>query len=178
MKSLILSVALLLVVAGCSKAPGPVASSQPEVPATNVTQRELALPTKAQPKLQAAKLYIGPAEIKAELAHTMQQLQTGMMFRTNVNEDEGMLLMFSVPHRAGFWMKNTPVPLSAGYIDPDGVLLEIHKLEPFNTNTVFAGSDRVQYVLETAQGWFERHSVHEGMVIRTESGTLRHTFLR
>jgi uncharacterized membrane protein (UPF0127 family) len=41
-----------------------------------------------------------------------------------------------------------------------------------------ASSDRVQFVLETGQGWFARHHVNTGMLIRTERGTLAGTFLR
>ena len=35
-------------------------------------------------------------------------------------------------------MKNCPLPLSAAYIDPEGVILEIHDLQPHNTNSVVA----------------------------------------
>ena len=68
--------------------------------------------------------------------------------------------------------------LSAAYIDPEGVILEIHDLQPHNTNSVVAASERVQFVLETNQGWFGRHHVTTGMVVRTERGTLAETFKR
>jgi len=73
-------------------------------------------------------------------------------------------------------MMNTYVPLSAAYINPDGIILEIHKLEPRNTNSVVAASDQIRYVLETTQGWFDRHNVRTGMVVRTEHGSLQSTF--
>jgi uncharacterized membrane protein (UPF0127 family) len=73
-------------------------------------------------------------------------------------------------------MKNTLVPLSAAYMNPEGVILEIHDLEPQNTNSVVAASDRVQFVLETSRGWFQRHAVRAGMVVRTERGSLQETF--
>jgi uncharacterized protein len=135
-------------------------------------------PTEAQPRLQTLKLWLGPAEITAELALTQQQVQTGMMFRTAMGENEGMLFVFGRPHQAGFWMKNTKVPLSAAYIDPDGTILEIHDLQPHDTNSVVAATERVQYVLETPQGWFQRHNVSTGAVIRTERGSLQQTFFR
>ena len=135
------------------------------------------LPTAAQPKLQTMKLWLGAEEMEAELALTPLQQQTGMMFRTNLAENAGMLFVFPVPQRASFWMMNCPLPLSAAYIDPEGMILEIHDLQPYNTNTVVAASDRVQFVLETNQGWFGRHHVTTGMLVRTERGTLAHTFL-
>ena len=135
------------------------------------------VPTQAQPKLQTMKLWLGTEEMVVELALTQLQVQTGMMFRTNIAENEGMLFVFQMPYRAAFWMMNTRVPLSAGYIDPDGVLLEIHDLQPHNTNSVAAATDRVQFVLETSQGWFQRHNVGVGTVVRTEHGSLQETFL-
>jgi len=152
---------------GCSKSP-----ASPPGPATP------ALPTQAQPKLQTMKLWLGAEEMDTELALTAVQQQTGMMFRTNLAEKAGMLFVFPLPHRASFWMKNCPLPLSAAYIDPDGVILEIHDLQPQNTNSVEAASDRVQFVLETSQGWFQRHNVNTGAVVRTERGGLAETFLR
>jgi len=114
--------------------------------------------------------------MSTEIAASGIEVQTGMMFRTNMAENEGMLFVFGRPFQASFWMKNTSLPLSAAYISPDGVIEEIHPLEPFNTNAVVAKSDNIQYVLETRQGWFDRHNVSTGTVIRTESGSLHDTF--
>jgi len=133
-------------------------------------------PVKAQPKLRTIKLWLGSEELEAEIAVTLDQVRTGMMFRTNMAENEAMLFVFARPHQAAFWMKNTYVPLSAAYIDPEGTILEIHNLKPHDTNSVFAASDRIQYVLETPQDWFSRHNVRTGAVVRTEIGSLRQTF--
>ena len=122
---------------GCGKAPAPataaVAPPPPGIPA---------LPTAAQPKLPTTKIWLGAEEMIAELAMNDSTRQAGMMFRTNMAENEGMLFVFPLPHRTAFWMKNTKIPLSAAYINPEGVILEIHKLEPEDTNSVTAGSDQ------------------------------------
>ena len=136
------------------------------------------LPAAAQPKLPTMKLWLGAEQMDAELALSPLEQQTGMMFRTNLAENAGMLFVRPMPERASFWMMNCPLPLSAAYIDPEGVILEIHALQPFNTNSVISASDRVQFVLETSQGWFARHNVSAGMVVRTEHGSLADTFLR
>jgi uncharacterized membrane protein (UPF0127 family) len=155
--------------AGCSAQPEPPAVAPLGIPGE---------PTEAQPKLATAKLWLGAEQLVAELALTLREQQTGMMFRTNLAENEAMLFVFAGPHRAAFWMRNTPLPLSAAYIDPEGVILEIHNLEPYKTNSVEAATDRVQYVLETRQGWFQRHNIGPGTLLRTERGTLRDTFFR
>ena len=171
MSKLLTGVLLVAVLAAC----GGCKDSRGAAPAA-AAAADLSEPTVAQPRLPTMKLWLGPEEMVAELAVTAKQMQTGMMFRTNMEANAGMLFVFPRAHQTAFWMKNTLVPLSAAYIDPEGVILEIHALEPFNTNSVVAQSDRVQYVLETPQGWFDRHNLHTGIVVRTEQGSLRKTF--
>jgi len=91
---------------------------------------------------------------------------------------EGMLFVFSQPHRAQFWMRNTLLPLSCAYIDSEGTILELHDMKPRDETPIPAASDQVQYVLEMNKGWFERHNVTPGMLINTERGSLSQTFFR
>jgi uncharacterized membrane protein (UPF0127 family) len=154
---------------GCEK---PAASG-----ATTAAPANPLIPTKAQPKLATIDLWIGKEQMVTEMARTEEQERTGMMFRTNMAENEGMIFVLPAPERASFWMMNTILPLSAAYIDPDGQILEIHDFQPHDTNSVIAASDNIQFVLETPQGWFKRHNIKEGTVIATERGTLRKTFL-
>jgi len=134
-------------------------------------------PTAAQPKLPTIKLWIGAQEMITEMALTGEQEQTGMMFRTNMATNEGMIFVFGQPMRASFWMMNTILPLSAAYIAPDGTILEIHDLQPHDTNAVVAATNNIQYVLETPQGWFKTNHIGIGTVITTERGPLHKVFL-
>ena len=95
------------------------------------------------------KIYVGPQEMIAELALTLQQERTGMMFRTNMDQNAGMLFPLPYTQRAAFWMKNCPLPLSAAYIDEEGIIQELHELHSFDTNTVLSASDNIRFVLET-----------------------------
>ena len=135
-----------------------------------------ALPTQAQPKLRTIKLWIGSREMITEMALTGLEQETGMMFRTNMAENEGMIFVFDHPERASFWMMNTILPLSAAYISPPGEILEIHDLQPHDTNAVEAATDNILYVLETRQGWFTRNQVSTGSIITTELGPLGKVF--
>ncbi len=135
-------------------------------------------PTQAQPKLPTLKLWLGAQELDAELALTPEQERTGMMFRTNILDSDAMIFVLPVPQRAAFWMKNCPESISAAYIDPDGVIQEIHHLEKQDTTAVTSATDNILYVLETSDGWFARHHVGTGTVVRTERGTLAETFIR
>jgi hypothetical protein len=160
--SLFLVVALL---AGCKKS---------ETAATPPIDNSL--PTQAQPKLPTMKIYLGAETLDAELALTEQEERTGMMFRTNIQETDAMLFVFPQPFRASFWMKNCPESLSAAYIGSDGVIREIRHLEKQDTNSVVAASSDIQFVLEVKDGWFARHNISAGAVIRTGKGSLAETF--
>jgi uncharacterized protein len=133
-------------------------------------------PVRAQPRLQTMKLFLGTNEMLAELALTPEQIRTGMMFRTNMDENSGMIFVFAQPQQVSFWMKNCPLPLSAAYIDSEGVIREIHPLESFNTNSVTSASQEIRFVLETPSGWFDRHNVGAGVAVATERGPLLRTF--
>jgi len=61
---------------------------------------------------------------------------------------------------------------------PDGVIEEIHHLEKNDNVPVVAANDNILYVLEMNDGWFARHNINTGTVIRTEKGSLAETFLR
>jgi uncharacterized protein len=123
-------------------------------------------------------LWMGAKEVVAELALTPVQVATGMMFRKDMGEDEGMLFVFGQPHRTSFYMKNTLIPLTCAYIDSEGVVTEIHDLEPKNETPVPAKSDKIQYVLEMNRGWFDKNKIGVGTVVRTEHGTLPETFFK
>jgi uncharacterized membrane protein (UPF0127 family) len=151
---------------GCDKSP--------ELPAQTVS--DPTEPTHAQPTLPTMKIYVGSQELLAELARSPEQIRTGMMFRTNLSENAGMLFPLPYAQRASFWMKNCPRPLSAAYIDSEGIIQEIHNLEPYNTNPVVSAADNIRFVLETPQGWFQRHEIRVGVAIATERGPLVQTF--
>ena len=153
-------------------------NSQDAAPPPPPPSNEMPLPTEAQPKLPTVKLYLGAETLDAEQALTPREMQTGMMFRTNIQDTDAMIFVFPQPFQASFWMKNCPESISAAYISPDGVIQEIHHLEQNDTNPVVAASDNIQFVLETSDGWFKRHNVGVGTEIRTERGSLADTFLR
>ncbi|HXG48597.1 MAG TPA: DUF192 domain-containing protein [Methylomirabilota bacterium] len=170
---------LMGLLAGCGQPksappPSPTGTNAP-TPARANQQYHL---DHAQPKLRTLKLWLGAEEITAELALTVTEISTGMMFRESMAENEGMLFVFGTPHRTSFYMKNTKIPLSAAYIDPEGVITEIVDLKPLDESPVEAKSDRIQYVLEMNQGWFKRHNVGVGTLLRTEQGSLPETFFR
>ena len=151
---------------------------KPAVAPAAGTDPALGGPTQAQPRLPTLKLYLGTQEVVAEIARTPIQLQTGMMFRKEMGENEGMLFIFAQPHQASFYMRNTLLPLSGAYLDSDGAILEIHAMKPLDETSIPAATDQVRFVLEMREGWFDRHGIRTGTVVRAQQGSLLRVFFR
>lgn len=87
-----------------------ISTATPEV-ATNVGQ---SLPISAQAQ-------IGDRLISLEVASTRQQQATGLMGRTSLADDRGMLFEFKPPQNVSFWMKNVRIPLDMIFLRDDKV---------------------------------------------------------
>ena len=144
--------------------------------ATDSTAVTYEVPAHAQPRLPTIKIYLGPETMDAELAVTRDEEETGLMYRTNIDDSTAMLFDMHQPMRVSFWMTNCPISLSAAYISPDGVVEEIRHLEKNDNVPVVATNDNILFVLEVNDGWFTRHNIGTGTLIKTERGTLLQTF--
>lgn len=72
-----------------------------------------------------------------EMAITPEQRQAGLMFRTEMAADHGMLFDFGREDDLAFWMKNTPLSLDIIFIRANGVITNIQrKTTPFSTKTL------------------------------------------
>jgi uncharacterized membrane protein (UPF0127 family) len=162
-------IGMLLTFVGCGPKPG---TSPAPPPQTNGTPVQYHL-NQAQPKLRTMKLAVGTNELNAEIAVSVTEISTGMMFRTNMLDSEGMIFVFALPSRREFYMKNCVVPLSAAYIDSEGIIDEIVDLQPGELKPVPSRSIGIKYVLEVPQGWFKRRNVQTGTPIITEKGPLK-----
>ena len=76
-----------------------------------------------------------------------------------------MLFIFPSPRRLSFWMKDASIPLSIAYIQPDGKIVQIRPMQPYDETAVPSLSDHVTHALLVNQGWFERHGISAGTVI-------------
>ena len=74
-----------------------------------------------------------------EVASTAQEQAAGLMFRTELGPDEGMIFPRNPPGIASFWMKNTPLPLDIIFVDTEGRILNIAaNTVPYSTKPVSA----------------------------------------
>ncbi len=124
-----------------------------------------ALPVQAQDSpqmnLQRVKLQVGMHQIDAQVASNAEQRQTGLMFRKNMPQHEGMIFVFEQPTQQCFWMKNTLLPLSAAFIADDGTIINIEDMKP-QTLDAHCSAKPVRYVLEMNRGWFAKKGIKAG----------------
>ncbi len=104
------------------------------------------------------EIYVDDHQILVELAITSEQRQKGLMFRTSLPENEGMLFVFPEEAIQNFWMKNTPIPLDVAFFDEEGYLIEYQSMEP-NSETIHQSSEPAKYALEMNQGWFKKRNI-------------------
>ena len=103
-----------------------------------------------------------------EIADTDYEIQTGMMYREVMEDQQGMLFIFKEIGPRSFYMKNTLVPLDIIFIDENTSIIRIHRnAEPLNESGIPSGGE-VKYVLEVKAGMSDLWALQEGDLIRYE----------
>ena len=112
----------------------------------------------------------GPHTFKVESAKTEAEQARGLMFRTDLKPDGGMLFWpypakGGEPVAANFWMKNTPSPLDILYIRADGTIARIaENTVPFSEAPIPSG-EPVGAVLELMGGRAAELGIAEGDLV-------------
>lgn len=111
--------------------------------------------------LPRVELRAGMYRIDAQVAANDEQRGKGLMFRREMAPNEGMLFVFERPARQCFWMRNTPLALSAAFVLDDGTIANIAQMQPLS-DTSHCSVRPVRYVLEMHQGWFAKKGFKAG----------------
>jgi uncharacterized membrane protein (UPF0127 family) len=130
-------------------------------------------PVFPQPALPTVQLRIGDTTLTAEVADETAERIVGLMGRTELAENHGMLFVFSQPQPMSFWMRNTSLPLSIAYINAAGVIREIHDLQPFAETGARSALPDLLYALETPQGWFRKNKIFPGTRVQGLPGAAK-----
>ncbi len=126
--------------------------------ATGISVKAQNTPQMGLPRTQiTAGMYL----INAQVAATPDQRSTGLMFRQQMPQGEGMLFVFEQPSQQCFWMKNTPLPLTAAFVADDGSIVNLVDMQPLSTES-HCSAKPVRYVLEMNQGWFGKKGLKAG----------------
>ncbi len=104
----------------------------------------------------------GPHRFKVELAETPAQMIQGLMFRTSLAPDAGMLFDYKQPTAATMWMRNTLIPLDMLFVDPRGRIVNIHQRAVPRSLDVIAAAEPVRAVIELNGGTASRLGIEPG----------------
>ena len=118
-------------------------------------------------RLPTVSLGAGMHIIKAEVALTPEQHQIGLMHRTSMGANEGMLFVFDRPGQQCFWMKNTLIPLQIAFVADDGTVVNLAEMKPHSLDS-HCSTRPVRFVLEMNTGSFTKRGVKPGAQLRGE----------
>lgn len=113
----------------------------------------------------ALPLTVGGQSVQVELAATPAARQRGLMGRTHLAADAGMLFVFETPGRHCFWMRDTPLPLTIAFINDAGRVVHRTDMHP-RTDTMHCPPVTVRYALEIAQGSHLRAQLAPGAQVQ------------
>ena len=106
------------------------------------------------------------AKLDIEIADDEYQTQTGLMYRSVMAENHGMLFIFEDITMRSFFMKNTEFALDIIYINSEKEIVSIQKnAQPFN-ETSLPSESPAQYVLEVNAGLSDQWKLQKGDKIK------------
>lgn len=108
---------------------------------------------------------VGSTKVYAEAANTPAERETGLMNRTSLNGNAGMLFIFPTEQRQGFWMKDVRIPLDIVFITADLHVFEIFRSVPLCTSdpcVSYTPSEPIKYALEVNGGFSEQKGIASG----------------
>ena len=106
-------------------------------------------------------LEIGEHSLQTYVARGEAERARGLQRRAELPEGEGMLFVSDAPALQSFWMKDTPVALSAAFLDEDGCIVHLCDMEPHSEESHRCPRP-VRHVLEVNRGWFDERGIAVG----------------
>lgn len=148
MKYQILCLSLGVLLIGCSGLEAKPSPSESPTPITAPSAMGQVLPL-------AASFKAGNQVIKLEVARTPDEQAMGLMYRTSLADDRGMLFPFSPPRPTQFWMKNTLIPLDMLFLRKGEIRYIAANAQPCQTNpcpTYGSATEEIDQVIELRGG--------------------------
>lgn len=106
------------------------------------------------------------ASYDVEIADTPYERQTGLMYREDLQKNQGMLFVFEEEAERSFYMKNTLLPLDLLFIDAQKTIFNIHQnAKPNNVNSI-PSKGKAMFVLELNAFEAKNQAIQPGMVLK------------
>jgi uncharacterized protein len=117
------------------------------------------------PAVRTIELGAGMHLIHAEVADSFATRMQGLMHRTSLPPNGGMLFVFDEEAIHCMWMKNTLIPLSVAFLDASGAIINIADMKP-QTEQSHCAARPARYALEMTQNWFAQRGLRAGSRLR------------
>ena len=162
MRSLVLAL-LIVVIVGCAETPERSDAGPPRTTEETTTE---AAKTARTSKLRTVTIHTSSGRevrVRVEIADDYFEITRGLMYRTALAENQGMLFVYAEEQELSLWMKNTLIPLSAAFMDAEGRIVDIQDMKPLDDEPPsYVSAEPAQYALEVNQGFFEERGVEVG----------------
>jgi uncharacterized membrane protein (UPF0127 family) len=112
-------------------------------------------------QLSKVQIEVKDKKLIAEIAETDEEQSEGLMNRTSLGKNNGMLFLFEEGSSPCFWMKDTKIPLSIAFISKSNTIVKITNMEPLSLKEHCSG-EPIVLALEVNQGWFEENNIKVG----------------
>ena len=122
----------------------------------------LVLPAVSYSQTQTIKLSSVLPNI--EVADNFSSRRRGLMFRSSLQSNTGMLFIWEDYTTRCMWMKNTKIPLSIAFISKEKEILEIYDMVPMSEASI-CSKNKAAFALEVNKGWFKEHNISSGNII-------------
>lgn len=99
--------------------------------------------------------------LDSELACSNEQKMNGLMNRSDLSINKGMLFVFDEQDYLSFWMKDTNIPLSIAFIDKNWNVVDIRDMKAFDEKSIISKSLAL-YAVEANLGWFNQQHIKIG----------------
>lgn len=122
------------------------------------------LSVSANAEIPTIHLKVSGYTLSAEVAYKKESRIRGLMYRSFMDKNSGMLFVFPEAVRHSVWMINTYIPLSIAFLDKNGIILNIIDMSP-HTKTKHTAASKAKYALEMNLGWFNAKNIKAGKKI-------------
>ena len=111
------------------------------------------------------ELLVAGRTVTVELALDTPTRTRGLMDRTSLGHDHGMLFIFPDVAARVFWMRNTLIPLDIAFLDDAGTVINVEEAPPAVEKPGFHSLRPARFVLELNRGWSQEHGLLPGQTI-------------
>ena len=156
MKRIVVLLVIYLLIAGCGQNAPDTGGREPSASAQQDGTTQAA-------RIVAIESGDADVRVQVEVADDMDEMQKGLMGRTALAEDAGMLFVYPEERELSFWMRDTLIPLSIAFMDGEGRIVDIQDMKALDDRPPhYTSAEPARYALEVNVGFFDERGVEVG----------------